>query len=183
MTTYAHCEVIVLVYPKKTSSKIQDMSESSDEDGSNILDKEAEEGLLSDELEMEEREWEASDESDDCDDSEDNKGYIHEEAVEEILYRDRKIRRKATIDSDSDSNSEMDGNKPKTRPCVVYSSSDDEVAVCSKEQNEVSHFASSDKLESNPVSLELDNAECSSNDSDETISKQNSDGEEVLATL
>ncbi len=164
------------------------MSESSDEDGSYILDNEAEEGFLSDELEgllndeLEGNESEASDESDGCDDSEDDKGYIDDEAVEEIVYRDRKIRRKA-IDSNSDSNSEMDGDKPKRRAYIVYSSSDDEVAVCSKEQNEVSHSGSSDKLESNPVGLELDNAECSSNDRTKTISKRNSDGEEVLATL
>lgn len=159
-----------------STSEAQEMSETSDVGVSGFLDDEAEEGFLASELE--ECEWEASGESDSCDGCDDG-GFIIDEAEEESAYRARKRRRKAIIESESDSNSEeVGGVKSKRRAYIADSSSDEEVG--SKERKEASLPNSSDEVESSSEELEsncvdLESAECSSNDETKTTLEQNSD--------
>ncbi len=105
------------------SSSPSDISETSDMDVSGLLDNEAEEGLLSSEVEeseVEESESEVSGESD--------KGFILDEAEDEEVYRARKKRRRAVIESDSSgAGVEVGGVKAtKRRSHFADSSSNDE---------------------------------------------------------
>ncbi len=104
------------------SSSLSEISETSDMDVSGLLDNEAEEGLLSSEVEeseVEESESEVSGESD--------KGFILHEAEDEEVYRARKKRRRAVIESDSGAGVEVGGVKAtKRRAHFADSSSNDE---------------------------------------------------------
>ena len=112
-----------------TLSEAQDISETSDVGVSGFLDDEAEEGSLS--SEVVESEWEASGESDSC---EGGGGFIVDEAKEEQVYRARKKRRRALIDSDSEPEVEVGGVK---RRAYIADSSSNEEDVNNEMENPV----------------------------------------------